>query len=223
MKLAILLPGYLDSPDYLHLKTFDTRLKKLGYTTEVLDPCGLWKTDDVNNYSVTNYLKDIKATIDKYKDKQPEEIILIGHSLGGLVAVLSGNMNPEVTKIVALCPPKSIDALGTKWINKSPRISKRDLPEDATKYRNFEIPYSFVEDAHTYSAIEAVKKINKPLMILIGMQDTSVAPQETEVLITNAVNPHAVRIPNIGHDFRKSATECELVMNEIQDFMEMKQ
>lgn len=32
MKIAVLLPGYLDSPDYLHMKFFDTRLTRLGYT-----------------------------------------------------------------------------------------------------------------------------------------------------------------------------------------------
>ena len=60
MKLALLLPGYLDSPDYLHMKTFEKGLKKLGYTTERLDPCDLWKTGDVKNYTITNYLKQIQ-------------------------------------------------------------------------------------------------------------------------------------------------------------------
>lgn len=219
MKLAILFPGYLDSPDYLHLKTFSIKLRELGYTTKGLDPCGLWKQNNVNNYSVTNYLKDIKGIIDSYTDKHPEEIILIGHSLGGLVAILAGYMYPEVTKIVALCPPKSIDALGTKWVNKSPRKSKRDLPDNPSVFRNFEIPYSFVEDARTYSAITAIKKINKPLMILIAMRDTAVPPSETEILVKNAINPHVIRIENIEHDFRNSEAECHLVMNEIQKFI----
>lgn len=31
MKVALLLPGYLDSPDYLHMQTFSKRLSELGY------------------------------------------------------------------------------------------------------------------------------------------------------------------------------------------------
>jgi hypothetical protein len=31
MKLAILLPGYLDSPDYLHMSVFSKRLIELGF------------------------------------------------------------------------------------------------------------------------------------------------------------------------------------------------
>ena len=44
MKLALLLPGYLDSPDYLHMKIFEKGLKGLGYTTERLDP--LWPVEN---------------------------------------------------------------------------------------------------------------------------------------------------------------------------------
>ncbi len=38
MKLALLLPGFLDSPDYLHLTTIEKGLQALGYTVVRLDP-----------------------------------------------------------------------------------------------------------------------------------------------------------------------------------------
>jgi hypothetical protein len=38
MKVALLLPGYLDSPDYLHMMTFENMLKELGFVVERLDP-----------------------------------------------------------------------------------------------------------------------------------------------------------------------------------------
>lgn len=219
MKVALLLPGYLDSPDYLHLVTFEKRLKELGYTVERLDPCNLWETGDVNNYSVTNYIKHIKDRIDHYKNQPTEEVVLIGHSLGGFTSILAGNLLPEVTKIVALCPPSSIERLGKKWEDKSFRISKRDLPNRGSKYREFNIPLTFVKDARKYSAIKAVCEIKKPLMILIGMADTSVAPKETEILISSAIDPHVVRMQEIGHDFRFSQEECNVVMTEIEKFL----
>jgi len=66
MKIALLLPGYLDSPDYLHMRIFERRLQELGYVAERLDPCNLWTSDDVSDYSVTNYIKHIKNRIDFY-------------------------------------------------------------------------------------------------------------------------------------------------------------
>lgn len=219
MKLALLLPGYLDSPDFLHMKVFEKRLKEIGYTAERLDPCNLWKTGDVNNYSVTNYIKQIKDRIDYYKGQHPDEVVLIGHSLGAFTSIIAGNLFSEVTKIVSLCPPLSIENLGKKWEGKPSRISKRNLPDDTTKYREFDVPLTFVEDARKYSAIEAVHEIKKPLMIFIGMADTSVSPKETEILVSNAINPYVIRMKEIGHDFRHSEKECEIVMAEIEKFI----
>lgn len=219
MKVALLLPGYLDSPDYLHMKIFERRLKQLGYVVERIDPCNLWSSGDVSNYSVTNYIKNIKNRIDFYKDQEPEEILLIGHSLGGFTSILAGNKFPEVSKIVALCPPSSIEGLAKKWQGKSSRVSKRDLPDDKTNFREFDIPQTFVEDALKFSAIEAVRNIKKPLMIFIGMEDTSVPPEETEILVSNAINPYVIRMQKIGHDFRHSENESDLVMTEIQKFL----
>ena len=85
MKLALLLPGYLDSPDYLHMKVFEKRLIELGYTVERLDACDLWITKDTSNYTITNFVKQIKGRVDYYKSQSPEEIVLIGHSMGGLL------------------------------------------------------------------------------------------------------------------------------------------
>ncbi len=218
MKLALLLPGYLDSPDYLHMKVIKTRLKAMNYTVEALDPCNLWKTGLVENYTITNYLSHIKQTIEKYASKNPKEIILIGHSLGGFVAIIAGIMFPQVSKTVALCPP-SRAASTIQWQLGKPRHSKRDLPEDPTRFKEFDIPYTFFEDALQYSALNAVSILEKPLMIFIAMQDTVVPPEQTETLVQHTLKPHVVRFPNIGHDFRHSITETEQVMDEIEKFL----
>ena len=207
MKLALLLPGYLDSPDYLHMKTFDIGLKKMGYTTEKLDPCDLWKTGDTKDYTITNYIEQIKNTIDSYKSQNPSEVILIGHSMGGFVAIVAGSKINEVSKIVSLCSPP--DRLGSaeSWEGKRNRVSKRDLPNNPKKYRTFSIPYSFAEDGLKYSAVEEARKMHKPLMIFIAQDDTVCPPKLTEQIVVSANEPYVVRQPNMGHDFRHSQKE----------------
>jgi pimeloyl-ACP methyl ester carboxylesterase len=221
MKLALLLPGYLDSPDYLHMKTFEKRLKELSYTVERLDPCNLWKTDDVNNYSITNYIKQVKERVDVYKDQNPEEIILIGHSMGGFTAIIVGNRINEVTKIVSLCPPPDRHGSLEEWKGTGFRHSKRDLPEDPKKFRIFDIPYSFAEDGLQYSALEEVKKSHKSLMIFIALDDVIVPPELTEEIVKNANSPYVVRQEKMGHDFRFSQEECNIVMTKIEEFLKL--
>lgn len=218
MKLALLLPGYLDSPDYLHLVTFEKRLRELGYTVERLDACNLWKTGDVKNYTITNFIKQIKERVDFYKGRNPEEILLLGHSNGAFTSIVAGARIPEVTKIIALCPPPDKEGSEHKWVN-GVRVSKRDLPNDPTKFREFAIPDSHIEDAIQYSAVDDVKKIHKPIMIFIALDDAVVKPEWTEEIVTNANNPYVLRQPNMGHDFRNSQEECNIVMSEIEKFL----
>ncbi len=219
MKLALLLPGFLDSPDYLHMITFEKRLKALGYTVERLDPCGLWKTGNINNYSITNYLKQVKERVESYKNHNPEEILLIGHSMGGFVSIIAGNRIKEVTKIVSLCPPPDREKSADKWKGGRFVRSERDLPDNPQKFRVFDIPYSFAEDGFQYSAMEEVKNIHKALMVFIALDDAIVPPERTEKLVENANNPHVVRQKNMGHDFRQSQEECNIVMKHIEKFI----
>ena len=167
MKLALLLPGYLDSPDYLHLKIFETRLVELGYTVERLDPCDLWKTGDTTNYTITNYIKQVKKMVQSYKNQNPEEILLVGHSMGAFVSIIAGNRIKEVTKIVALCPPPDRKYSDREWKTDKSRTSKRDLPNNSQEFIIFEVPYTFVEDGTKYSAKNEIKEIHKPIMIFI--------------------------------------------------------
>ncbi len=218
MKVALLLPGYLDSPDYLHLITFEKRLKELGYTVERLDVCNLWKTGDVENYTISNFIKQIKERVDYCKTQNPEEIILIGHSNGAFTSIIAGAMIPEVTKIIALCPPPDKEGSEHKWVN-GVRVSKRDLPNDPTKFREFAIPDTYIKDAIQYSAAEDVKKIHKPIMIFIALDDMVVKPEWTEEIVSNAKNPYIVRQPCMGHDFRFSQEQCNIVMKEIEKFL----
>lgn len=219
MKLVLLLPGYLDSPDYLHMLTFEKGLKEMGYVVERLDPCNLWKTGDVENYTITNFIKQIKERIDFYKDQNPEEIVLIGHSNGAFTSLVAGARIPEVTKIIALCPPPNKDGSEHKWVN-GVRVSKRDLPDNPNEFREFAIPDTHIKDAIQYSAVEDVKKINKPIMVFIALDDTVVKPKWTEEIVSNANNPYVVRQPDMGHDFRFSQKECDIVFSEIKKFLE---
>jgi len=219
MKLALLLPGYLDSPDYQHFMLFDKRLVELGYTVQRVDLGNLWETGDASNYKISYFIDQIRQIIISNQDQKPEEVVLIGHSMGAFTAIIAGSRLNEVTKIISLCPPPDFSRSKTKWQDRV-RISERELPSDPSKSRIFTIPDAFIEDALSYSAVEEVKGITKPVMIFIALADTVVPPEDTERIVTSSLNPlHVVRQPNMGHDFRNSQQQCSVVMNEIEKFL----
>ena len=136
-----------------------------------------------------------------------------------MIAIIIAEAHPEITKIIALCPPSDLMTSAHKWKNQSPRISTRDLPGDSTKQITFEIPYAYIKDATQYSAIESVSQITQPLMILIALADTTVDPALTEQIITHAHNPYVIKVSNLGHNFRKSNQKTLTVMSEIENFL----
>jgi pimeloyl-ACP methyl ester carboxylesterase len=219
MKLALLLPGYLDSPDYLHFIVIEKKLIKLGYTVEKVDACNLWQTGDVDKYNSTNYLENIVNIINSYKLQNLQEIILIGHSFGGAIAIIAGSKYQEITKVIALCPAVSFWKSNDKWDETGFRFSKRDLPNNPKEFREFNIPLSFVEDRNKYSVSDSLEKLNKPLMVLMGMLDDKVLPTEIEEAMKSANDPYIIRMENMGHNFRSTEAEAESVAIEIEKFL----
>jgi len=219
MKLALLLPGYLDSPDYLHLKLFAEKLQQLGYTVERLDACHLWETGKVEDYTITNFIQQIRERVEFYKDQKPEEVLLLGHSLGGFTSIVAGNRITQVTGIIALCPPPDRIGPSLRWEENKPRHSERDLPDNPEQLRSFDIPYTFVIDGLQYSAAQEVRNIHKPLMIFIALGDKSIPPDDTEKIVASANDPFVVRQQDMGHDFRRSPEQCEVVWRAIEGFL----
>lgn len=216
MKLALLLPGYVESPGYRHLVVVDNKLKDLGYTTVRVDACSLWQTGDGANYTTTNYINQVKKIVNSYLPQRPTEIILIGHSLGVLVAVHVGTLYKEITKIICLSPPISLDRSDHKWINGF-RTSKKDLPDNPTQFRELTVPASFVEDRKQYSIIKPLKNIHKDILIIIGEQDPSLS--EVEAVVKDLDLPKFIKIKDMGHDFRQSEELCLQVATEIEKFL----
>jgi pimeloyl-ACP methyl ester carboxylesterase len=216
MKLALLLPGYIESPNYRHLVVIDNKLTALDYTVLRVDPCNLWSTVDANNYTTTNYVKQVETLINSYQEASPTEIILVGHSLGSLVALLVGSKSNVVTKIICLSPPSPLGQSDHKWVNGF-RVSKKDLPNNSSEFRIFSIPFSFVTDRNQYSVADSIKNNKKPLTIIIGDQDPSIV--EIEELVNKLHLPNFTKIKNMGHDFRQSEDLCNRVANKIEVFL----
>lgn len=217
MKLALLLPGYVESPGYRHLIVIDNKLRNLGYTTIRVDACDLWQTGDGYNYTTTNYINQVKEIIDSYLPKNPTEIVLIGHSLGVLVAAYVGTLYKEVTGVICISPPISLNRSDYKWIDGF-RTSKKDLPDNSSQFRELTIPVSFVEDRKQYSIINSLKKINKNTLIIIGEQDPSLS--EVKRVVKDLGLTHCIKIEDMGHDFRQSEELCSRVASEIEKFLQ---
>ena len=217
MKLALLLPGYLESADYRHLVVIDEELSGLEYEVKRVDPCFLWTTGNVENYTLTNYIKQIKEIIDSCEKGSLEEVVLIGHSLGAAAAIIVGVNDARITKVVCLSPTVELDKSREKWGESGTRCSKKDLPNDPSSFREFCIPLSHFDDRKQYSVIDALRDLTIPIMFLFGTDDPSA--DEIQGVADSAKISKVVKIENMSHDFRQSLDLCNQVAGEVKRFL----
>ncbi len=217
MKLALLLPGYLESPDYEHLVVIDKKLTEMGYTVLRVDACQLWSTNNIEGYTLTNYIKQVEQIIGSYSGTDLEEVVLIGHSLGASVAMLVGVSESSVSRVVCLSPAVVLNKSREKWNTEGIRLSKKDLPGRPTEFREFAIPIFHMDDRIKYNIGETLKNFKKPLMFLFGSEDSTA--QDIQKVADTVDTIHVVKIDGMNHDFRNYPELCNLVSEEIKSFL----
>ena len=139
-KLALVLPGYLDSKDYLNISGLANKLCILGYTVVRFNPTGTWDSEgEIEDYSITQYLKDIRSVYNFMVKNQKEKYnktLIAGHSLGGMMSILYSARNKGIDGIIAIMAAQkfvrreNFQDKAIKWKIEKIKISKRDLPED---------------------------------------------------------------------------------------------
>lgn len=220
--LAILLPGYLDSKDYFHLSSLARELSNIGYLAVSFDPTGTWDSDgDISQYCVSQYLKDVDNIINHFQERNGKpfkEIILIGHSLGGQVALLYASSHQKINTVVSIMAAsdaskaKSVISVLPKWKETGFRISKRDLPENTNSIIEFKVSISFFNDRSEYDTLAEIKKFQGKTILLAGEQDTTVEPKVVEEIYEVANDPKKyILLPNISHDYRHNKEKVESV------------
>ena len=99
-KLAIVIPGRLDTKDYVHNTSLVDYLANHGYFALSFDPPGTWESPgDISLYTTTNLIKSVNELIEFFGNKPT---LLAGHSRGGTIAMLAGPKNSYVTHIIPI-------------------------------------------------------------------------------------------------------------------------
>lgn len=227
--LAVLLPGFLDSKDYLHLVSLGEELSKLGFTAVRFDPTGTWESEGkISEYSVSQYLRDVGSVISLMKKKAEfVQTVLIGHSLGGMIALLYAGRENDVDAVVAMTFPLTI--AGTvfwkdkmqEWERVGYKASSRELPSDLQRTREYTVPFSFVEDSMQYAPQDAVEKIHVPLLVLAAEKDEGILEDDLVKTYSKANEPKKyVRIKGATHRYWNKADPLKKVNEEIKKFFE---
>ncbi len=205
-KLAIVLPGKLDTKDYLHMRSHVDYLSELGFLALSFDPPGTWSSggEDINDYTITNYIQATKELITHFNIPT----FLIGHSLGGTIAMLVGLKNPLVTHFGSIMSYYTFDPkiepkyINPEWQSVGYKVHHRINPITLDLIE-FRLPYHYLEDQVQYDVSDNLRHSPKPKLFILGQKDIVVKPQVVQSAYDLSAPPKELFKINVGHNYKE--------------------
>jgi len=218
-KLALVLPGKLDTKDYLHMHSHVDCLARNGFYALSFDPPGTWESPgDIELYTVSNYLQAVNEVIAHYGNKNT---FVVGHSLGGSVALLAGTRNVHVTCFASIMGRPTLNKKypDEEWEKSGRILSQRDVPNKIGELKEFRLPYAFLEDMAQYDMSEDLRTCTKSKLFIAGSEDNVVPKQIVEGGFDISSNPKMMKIIPANHDYRQNPDSIEQVNRLLEEFV----
>ena len=160
-----------------------------AYPRKDLFRASTWGTHQEDLAAVVEAVRGGSLPGGKFLD--PARMALLGHSLGGALAVLQAARDPSgVRCVVALAPVNRADRSSAR--EKETWRAKGELPIVNTRTGEvLPLGVGFLEDAEARSAEldarTAATRLSAPLLVLHGQDDTSVPPAEGLAIVESAI------------------------------------
>ena len=220
-KLALILPGRLDTKDYAHMQSHVGFLASRGYFAVSFDPPGTWESPGgIELFTTTSYIRAVDELIEYFGNKPT---FLIGHSRGGTISMLAGVINPHVISLVPIMAtygePSSPEPGA---INAGVKISYRDLPPGNSKtaeQKNFALPMNYFLDGEQYNVVNILKNCTKPKLILYGTRDSFTTPERVHDVFKIIKEPKMLHELHSVHDYRYDPKTIDEVNQVVGEFL----
>lgn len=220
-KLAIVIPGRLDTKDYAQNPSHIQFLASKGYFALSFDPPGSWDSPGgLELYSTTNYIKAVNELIEYFGNKLT---ILMGHSRGGTVAMLAGPSNPKVTHMISVNSSYGGPIDTDKPVPGQTHVSYRDLPPGRTRtkeQKRFDLPYNYFEDSGKYNALDGLSTSKKPKLFFYGAKDELSTPDIVKHMYDVSAQPKIIHELNTEHDYRLHPEVIDEVNKVVGEFLD---
>jgi pimeloyl-ACP methyl ester carboxylesterase len=208
------LPGKLDSKDYANMRSHVDYLAENGYLAISLDPPGTWDSGgDITDYTMTNYIQAVEDVIEYFDNKST---VVIGHSMGGSMAMFAAINNSNVIGFIAIMSPYKFDHLVDRIEGAT---SKRDLPNNPKEERIYNVPKTFFEDVLKYNAAQGLSKLAKPKLFISGEDDTTITPRTINEIFEISAEPKELISVKSDHDYRNNQAMISEINSIILDWL----
>jgi esterase/lipase len=206
----VIIPGFTGFPEETTFTELEKTLILRGHSvTKVAWP---HFPEDLNKYNFSETIKHVRNIL---KHVNNEDLTILGFSMGGIIAsLLATEFSPQkLGLVVTPYQAGSEEDLAGKYKDWQTTGTRKIT---SSKYGELEIPFSFIEDARKYNALNYVKEVHCPILFVAGELDKSVPWQVCRKLFENA--PQNLRewhlISGMEHKY-KNQPEMLKKVNEI--------
>jgi uncharacterized protein len=216
--VVVYLHGFASSPDSSKAAFFAEKFSAYGVTFV----CPDLNLPAFSALTVSRMLQQLEKQIAALP---PAEIVLIGSSLGGFVAVEATARNTNatrhpVTRLVLLAP--AVELEWDRWSEVGPGgIARWRNAGDIEVFhyasnRPERLKFGFYEDAAKYHP--ASRRLDVPMLIFQGRHDESVSPAIVQLFATRQPNA-TLHLLEDGHQLRNS---LDFMWKEIARFLSLR-
>jgi len=189
-----------------------------GYGVFRFDFSGCGESDgDYGDITVTKQLSEVQAVLDyvsTLEQVDANNIILIGHSLGGAVASLTAAKDHRIRKLILWSPVGRPYEDIAKILG--PRAVETAKANGAVDYRGFYVGQSFLTDLKNHHPLEAIRSYKEAALIIHAQADEDIPKEHTaryqaslqQRPVHELVNTHYIK--GADHTFSSYQFEHEL-------------
>lgn len=200
----LFIPGMLGSSDQ-----YETELKEFYPRHSIaISLRGNGKSDTPSSkFSFKDYYSDIETVINHCN---LNEIHLVGHSMGGLLAIETAvKYSESVKSLIILDYPFKFNSFSKNWINKT----------IAFGYDKAHLVNIF-NDFHSIDLTEDLKKVNCPVLVIQGKEsDSKLTEEHIKVYKQNLKQVKIITLENSGHEVSRS--DYQNFINTINKFIKI--
>ena len=175
--LVILCHGFNSNKDFPILKMTAEQLQSDGVASLVFDFNGHGESDgDFKDMTVPNQIEDLDSVL-AYVEKLSyiQDVAIVGHSQGGVVAAMEAGNHPEQIKSVVLLAPAGVlreDALRGNLFGTT--FNPLDIPQSIVLFNGLEVGGRYLSSAARLPIYETAAKYHGSACIIHGTGDVLV-------------------------------------------------
>ncbi len=178
------------SKNFMAVTNISRALTAKGIAVLRFDFTGLG--DSEGEFAETNFssnVQDLVVAAEYLEANYEAPKLLVGHSLGGAAVLMAAHKLPAVAAVATIGAPSDPPHVKHLFEGALDQIEDAGQAKVSLGGRPFTIKKQFIDDLNHYEESQAIKELDRPLLILHSPQDDTVDIKNAEKIYKAAMHP----------------------------------